>query len=53
MLVALPESLVAGCDIPEIPERVTVGAMQELIIFLYLSLEVCSAEKADIRALQP
>jgi len=52
-LVALPEDLTRPCDVPEFPEVATVGAVQDLVVFLYTSIEICNQEKASIRDLQP
>lgn len=54
VLVALPDELTRDCTVPEFPEKATVGAVgQDLVVQLYKALEVCNAEKADIRDLQP
>lgn len=53
VLVALPEVLTRDCNKPEFPEKATVGAIQDLVVFLYTALDVCSQEKSDIRDLQP
>lgn len=52
-LVPLPEVLTADCDKPAFPEKATVGAAQDLIVELYSAIDLCNADKADIRDLQP
>lgn len=53
VLVPLPSDLTRNCDVPAFPDRITVGDMQDLVIFLYTSIEICNQEKEGIRELQP
>ena len=52
-LVALPDELTRPCVVPAFPPSLTVGALQDLTVVLYASLDLCSQEKAQIRDLQP
>lgn len=53
ILVQLPEELTRDCDVPAFPETLTVASIEDLVVFLYTSLEVCNQEKAAIREMQP
>lgn len=51
--VPLPEELTDDCETPPFPERYTIQSSMDYIAALLAALEVCGADKAEIRALQP
>jgi hypothetical protein len=49
----IPEALLEDCLIPPMPDRVTVGAAQDLIAQLYVSLWLCEDQRQVIEDRQP